>query len=125
MQRAVANEQAFERYHSSNARSRRDVDSKSFYTSYNVVRTPSERLDDMKKIIAIAVNKTNKSFARSIFAKSLYVYIKVSLLRMVEGTFQHKFRLVKKTLLCDNRRMVAFDIVTDIRGRGRTVAPPQ
>jgi len=76
MQRAVANEQAFERYHSSNARSRRDVDSKSFYTSYNVVRTPSERLDDMKKIIAIAVNKTNKSFARSIFAKSLYVYIR-------------------------------------------------
>lgn len=78
MQRDVANEQAFEHYESSKARSRRDIDSSSFYTSYDKARTLSERLDDMKRIIKIAVNRTNKGFARSIFAKSLYVYIKVS-----------------------------------------------
>ena len=80
MQRDVANEQAFEEFEPSGSRSRRDVDSGSFHTSYGRVRSSSERLEDMKKIIKIAVNRTNKSFARSIFAKSLYVYIKVRLI---------------------------------------------
>ena len=78
MQRDVANEQAFEYFESSNTRSKRDIDSKALYTSYDKVKAPSERLDDMRKIIKIAVNRTSKDFARSIFAKSLYVYIKVN-----------------------------------------------
>ena len=80
MQRDAANEQAFDFLDTPTSRSRRDTDAtRGFYSSYDKARTASERLDDMKKVIKIAVNRTSKDFARSVFAKSLYVYIKVGI----------------------------------------------
>ena len=78
MQREIANENAFEYLDVSKSRSKRSADfGPSFYNSYTKVRTLEERLNDMKRIIKIAVKETNVEFARSIFAKSLFVYIKV------------------------------------------------
>lgn len=79
MQRDVANEQAFENFDMSTSRKRRAADGTAgLYGPYDKARTPSERLDDMRETIKIAVNMTSKDFARAIFAKSLYVYIKVN-----------------------------------------------
>ena len=77
MQREVANENAFDYFEPSTSRSKRSLDSTGpLYTSYTRRRTPAERLEDMQRIIKIAVNGTDTEFARSIFAKSLFVYIK-------------------------------------------------
>ena len=77
MQREVANENAFEYFEPTTSRSKRSLDSSGpLYTSYTRRRTLAEKLGDMQKIIEIAVNGTDTEFARSIFAKSLFVYIK-------------------------------------------------
>ena len=77
MQREVANEQAFDYIDEGTKRTKRDTAGLTSFDVYSKRRTLEERLDDMKKIIKIAVNRTSKDFARSIFAKSLYVFIKV------------------------------------------------